>query len=253
MSGLSSLLCGGSFLITALVSGGSILIIAAVGVVLVRALRTSMRFTQSSNHQLLNLGFVPQNQIDPALYQRTLWLRGHMGQEKFVTLRNSYRQDRDGAQIFVYDLVDSWSENGSVDDYLFAVISPALRLPRLVLIPTQGYLPGGGLFSGLKESALKRVHPGGADLHQLRLAQYPGFDQQYVTMVENDAQAMAFLTPSRINWLIQYGQHRPHLYLGGDTFILRLAQSINPTLSNPSDAIRVKFDYALALHRLFQN
>jgi hypothetical protein len=240
-------------LFTALCAGGSILIFGVVGLVLARALRKSKQVTQECAQQILNLGFIPQNPSDPTLSQRILWLRGHTGQEKFVTLRNVYRQVCDGAQVFFFDLEDRWSENISADDHLIAVMSPHLRLPRLVLIPTQGYLPGGRLLGGLAEGALKRIYPGGNDLHQLRLPQHPDFDQQYITMVENDAEATAFLTPSRQAWLMRSGQHRPHIYLGGDTFTLRLVQATNPTLPSQADGIRVKFDYALNLHRLFQN
>ncbi len=181
-----------------------VLFVAAVMGVIIWSSLHERRQRRDRHDELLSFGFTPLPAAPTELLRRVGSLRngdplrdGDTPQE--VVLRRVYHQPMAGADMYLYEMQssDSGSSTGRLSSDL-AVIAPALRLPRLTLVPhfsLHGAM--GDILGGLAKNAVNSAHLR-MGLLPVKIDDPPSFTLHYAVMGHDAGAVRAFLTPARL-------------------------------------------------------
>jgi hypothetical protein len=196
----------------------ALLIVAAFLAVLVAVIVSERRRVQRDADHLQAMGFTPV-EPPPSLVARVGAL--HVGlANQGIALRRVFHRPIGGGDLYVFDLETSGTGEESADDHgTVAVSSPALDLPRIVLLPrlpVQGVV--GGWLSNVAERLIDRT-AGRSGLAVFDLSDLPDLDRHYIIMGQDEAAIRRCLTRERVNRLV--GMDRRYVISGeGDLFLL---------------------------------
>jgi hypothetical protein len=135
-----------------------------------------------------------------------------------TALRNVYHRTLAGGDLYLYDIEDTHGSGGALPGYL-AIIAPALRLPRLMLVPAL-MMPGamGDLLGGVARNALNWAGTS-KGLHPVPLEHVAGFARHYTAMGLDEDAVRAFLTPERMTGILTL-DHKHAIEGEEDTFVI---------------------------------
>jgi hypothetical protein len=174
------------------------------------------RQRRALHDELHDLGFTevltpPANLIDKvsALHGGNFRGQGRERGSQPLTLRNVFHRPIEGGDLYLFDAEDGNgdSSGGGLSKYL-AIVAPALRLPRLALVPELN-LTGAmrDLLGGVARNALNWASTS-KGLQPIALDGMPGFEEHsaftrhYTVMGLDDVAVRDFLTPARLDALL---------------------------------------------------
>jgi hypothetical protein len=194
------------------------------------------------------LGFSRLDEPDQALIDRLAHLQ-LIGDQR-IELRRVHHLTRDGARVYLFDLYETGGDTSTLNENVIAITSPYLALPRFAILPrpqSEGWIASKieDLLEKIVQWAVSRT-----DMEVIDISGHPGFDRRYYLLGNDEHRIRNFFISSRLSWLDDLrGDYV--INASGDTFTIQISRFSPGEVHD--DPLKVQFEEALRLHRLFQD